>query len=195
MPRTCAHIYPLLGERRIGSLQKSDIKSLVATKARELAPSTVETVVAVLRAMLASAVEDGVIPVNPAARVQLPEVTPRVLMPLGPAQGPGARRRGQSALSGRRGPRRIQVLEQAQAGEMWRSRSQLPGPVKSHQPSHPLLPSAATRVPSLATPPSQRPWTPTGTCSRTPRTSGVGPLTRLWLQLWRNRALSGASDG
>jgi hypothetical protein len=48
------HVYPLLGERRIGSLQKSDIKAFVATKAAELAPSTVETVVAVLRAMLAT---------------------------------------------------------------------------------------------------------------------------------------------
>jgi integrase len=80
------HVYPLLGSRRIGSLQKSDIKSFVAAKAAELAPSTVETVVAVLRAMLASAVEDGVIPINPAARVQLPEVTPRVLVPMDPAQ-------------------------------------------------------------------------------------------------------------
>ena len=80
------HVYPLLGSRRIGSLQKSDIKSFVAAKAAELAPSTVETVVAVLRAMLASAVEDGVIPINPAARVQLPEVTPRVLVPVDPAQ-------------------------------------------------------------------------------------------------------------
>ena len=39
--------------RRIGSLQKSDMKSVVAAKAAELAPLTVETVVAVLRAMLA----------------------------------------------------------------------------------------------------------------------------------------------
>ncbi len=74
------HVYPLLGDRRIGSLRKSDIKSFVAAKAAERAPSTVETIVAVLRAMLASAVDDGVIPVNPAARVQLPEVTPRVLV-------------------------------------------------------------------------------------------------------------------
>ena len=36
--------------------------------------------------MLASAVEDGVIPINPAAGVQLPEVTPRVLVPMDPAQ-------------------------------------------------------------------------------------------------------------
>ncbi len=80
------HVYPLLGGRRIGSLLKSDIKSFVAAKAAERAPSTVETIVAVLRAMLASAVEDGVIAVNPAARVQLPEVTPRVLVPLEPPQ-------------------------------------------------------------------------------------------------------------
>ncbi len=68
--RTCASTsIHCSASRRIGSLQKSDIKSFVAAKAAELAPSTVETVVAVLRAMLASAVEDGVIPINPAARV------------------------------------------------------------------------------------------------------------------------------
>jgi integrase len=80
------HVYSLLGGRRIGSLLKSDIKSFVAVKAAERAPSTVETIVAVVRAMLASAAEDGVIAVNPAARVQLPEVTRRVLVPLEPSQ-------------------------------------------------------------------------------------------------------------
>jgi hypothetical protein len=80
------HVYPLLGDRRIGSLGRSDIKSFVAAKTAARAPSTVETIVAVLRAMLASAVEDGIIPVNPAVRVHLPEVTPRVLAPLEPNQ-------------------------------------------------------------------------------------------------------------
>ncbi len=80
------HVYPALGDYRIGALGKADVKSFVAAKARELAPSTVETVVAVLRSMLAAAVEDGVIPMNPCSRVGLPQVTPRVLQPLEPAQ-------------------------------------------------------------------------------------------------------------
>ncbi len=135
------HVYPLLGGRRIGSLVKSDIKAFVAAKAAERAPSTVETIVSVLRAMLASAVEDGLIAANPAARVQLPEVTPRVLVPLEPAQvlalaravpsryrvgvvlgaGAGLRFGEATGLTVPRAEllrRRVRVLEQAQNGTL-----------------------------------------------------------------------------
>jgi len=135
------HVLPLLGDRRMGSLQKSDIKAFVAAKAAELAPSTVETVVAVLRATLASAVDDSVIAVNPAARVQLPQVTARVLVPLQPVQvlalacAVGPRYRVGVALGAGAGlrfgeatgltvpraellRRRIRVLEQAQNGAL-----------------------------------------------------------------------------
>jgi integrase len=131
------HVYPLLGDYRIGAVGKSDVKSFVATKTRELAPSTVETVVAILRAMLASAVDDGVIPVNPCTRIGLPQVTPRVLQPLEPGQvlalqaalparyrvavtlGAGAGLRfgeatGLTLPRVQQATRRIQVLEQAQ---------------------------------------------------------------------------------
>lgn len=76
------HILPLLGDRRMGSLEKSDVRAFVAAKTAELAPSTVETVFAVLRAMMTAAVEDKVITVNPCTRVKLPPVEPRVLVPL-----------------------------------------------------------------------------------------------------------------
>jgi integrase len=135
------HVYPLLGDRRIGSLHRSDIKSFVAAKANGLAPSTVETIVSVLRAMLASAVEDRYIAINPAARVQLPQVTPRVLAPLEPAQvlalagavppryrvgvvlgaGAGLRFGEATGLTVPRAEllrRRIRVLEQAQNGAL-----------------------------------------------------------------------------
>lgn len=131
------HIYPALGNYRIGAVGKADVKAFVAAKARELAPSTVETVFAVLRALLAAAVEDGVIPVNPCSRVSLPQVTPRVLQPLEPAEvlalqaalparyrvavplGAGAGLRfgeatGLTVPRVRRDTGRIQVLEQAQ---------------------------------------------------------------------------------
>ncbi|HUB42691.1 MAG TPA: site-specific integrase [Streptosporangiaceae bacterium] len=131
------HVYPLLGDYRIGALGKSDVKAFVAAKARELAPSTVETVVAILRSMLAAAVEDGVIPVNPCSRIGLPQSAPRVLQPLEPAQvlalqealprryqvavalGAGAGLRfgeatGLTVSRVQRGTQRIQVLKQAQ---------------------------------------------------------------------------------
>jgi integrase len=135
------HVYPLLGDRRIGSLGRSDIKCFVAAKAKERAPSTVETIVSVLKAMLAAAVEDGYIPLNPAARVSLPEVTPRVLTPLEPGQvlalaravparyrvgvvlaaGAGLRFGEATGLTVPRAQllrRRLQVLEQAQNGAL-----------------------------------------------------------------------------
>jgi len=66
------HWWPLLGDRQIRSLSRSDMKAAVAALAGSLAPSTVETVFAVMRAMMAAAVDDGVIPVNPCSRVPLP---------------------------------------------------------------------------------------------------------------------------
>ena len=67
------------------TLARSDMKAFVAAKAAELAPVTVKTVFAVLRALMAAAVDDGVIPVNPCSRVPLPKPEPRVLVPLEPA--------------------------------------------------------------------------------------------------------------
>lgn len=76
------HWWPLVGDRRIRSLSRSDMKSAVAALAAVLAPSTVETVFAVMRAMMSAAVDDGVIPVNPCYRVPLPRVQPREVEPL-----------------------------------------------------------------------------------------------------------------
>ncbi len=45
------HIYRLLGERKMNSLTRSDMKAFVASISRELAPSTVHTVFAVLRSL------------------------------------------------------------------------------------------------------------------------------------------------
>ena len=71
-------VYPLIGDRRIGTVTRSDIKSLVAAmrsrSGEPLAPGTVHTVFAVVRAMFASAVDDGLIAVNPCTRVPLPKV-------------------------------------------------------------------------------------------------------------------------
>jgi integrase len=89
------HIIPLLGDRHVGALRRTDMKAFVAalrkkpaqrqkrgSEPRLLAASTVVTVYAVLRALMQSAVDDGLIPGNPCARVPLPRVEPRVLKPL-----------------------------------------------------------------------------------------------------------------
>jgi integrase len=79
------HILPMFGGRRLGELQRSDMKAFVGLLSDKLAPSTVHTVFAVLRSLLQSAVDDGMIPSNPCARVPLPRVEPRVVVPMAAA--------------------------------------------------------------------------------------------------------------
>ncbi len=77
------HILPALGGRRLGELDRSDMKNFVALLVEKgLAPSTVETVFAVVRSIMQSAVDDGFIGANPCSRVPLPRVEPRVVEPL-----------------------------------------------------------------------------------------------------------------
>ena len=76
------HIYPRLGDRRMATLARSDMKAFVTAVSAVLAPSTVATVFSVLRALMNAAVDDGVIPANPCTRVPLPRVDPRVVEPL-----------------------------------------------------------------------------------------------------------------
>lgn len=76
------HILPVFGERAAAGVKRSDAKAFVASLAGQLAPSTVTTVIAVARAMFASLVDDGRVPGNPFTRLALPEVAPRVLVPL-----------------------------------------------------------------------------------------------------------------
>ncbi|MGW6471106.1 tyrosine-type recombinase/integrase [Streptomyces nigra] len=81
------HILPLLGDRRISALRRTDMKSFVAAlRGKGLAAATISTVYAVLRAMMQAAVDDGLIPGNPCSRVPLPRVEQRVLKPLTAAE-------------------------------------------------------------------------------------------------------------
>lgn len=80
-----AHIVPALGDRRMGDLTRSDMKAFVAALTDKLAPSTVATVFAVLRSLMQSAVDDGVLAGNPCSRVPLPRVEPTVVEPLAAA--------------------------------------------------------------------------------------------------------------
>lgn len=79
------HVIPMFGGRRLGELQRSDMKAFVALLDDKLAPSTVHTVFAVLRSLMQSAVDDGLIPANPCARVPLPRVEQRVIAPMAAA--------------------------------------------------------------------------------------------------------------
>ena len=77
-----SHIVPLLGNRQIGSVKRTDCTAFVAKISSNLAPSTVATVYAVFRSMMQSATEDGLIAANPASRVRLPRVDKHVVIPM-----------------------------------------------------------------------------------------------------------------
>jgi integrase len=78
------HVYPALGGRQMGSVTRTDVQNFVTVVSGRLAPSTTETVYAVLRAMMQAAVTDDpqVIVVSPCTRIRLPRVEKRVLEPL-----------------------------------------------------------------------------------------------------------------
>jgi integrase len=72
------HAYPTLGDLPLGTVTRSHVKALIAEKlsggnrksnGKPLNPRTVGTVLIPLRAMFAAAVDDGLIPANPASRV------------------------------------------------------------------------------------------------------------------------------
>ena len=75
------HILPLLGDRTVASLRRSDIQGLVKTVSGRLAPSTVRNVYDVLNRVLAAAVDDRVISVSPAKRIALPALTHGEVVP------------------------------------------------------------------------------------------------------------------
>lgn len=76
------HILPRPGDRPMGTLSRTDMQALVAVLADILAPSTTETVFAVMRSLMSSAVDDGVIPANPCTRVPMPRAEHREVEPL-----------------------------------------------------------------------------------------------------------------
>jgi integrase len=67
------HVLPRLGQRALSSLRTEDVDRLIAElEADGKAPGTVRNVIVPLRKMLADAVRQGLILVNPAARADLP---------------------------------------------------------------------------------------------------------------------------
>ncbi|WP_299960189.1 site-specific integrase [uncultured Modestobacter sp.] len=67
------HLVPSLGRRPLHLLRPSDVEAVVLAKRREgLSASTVRTIYTVLRAALDTAVRDGLLRDNPAAKVRRP---------------------------------------------------------------------------------------------------------------------------
>ncbi|EHN78538.1 hypothetical protein SMCF_1929 [Streptomyces coelicoflavus ZG0656] len=85
------HVYPAFGDREIASIRRSDIEQWVSGKAAELAPSSLETVYAVLRSVTGWAtgeylVTDPCAARTRATRIRLPRREHREIVPLSTVQ-------------------------------------------------------------------------------------------------------------
>lgn len=76
------HVYPTLGEYKMSVVSRTAVQALVTSWASTAAARTVVMRYAFLRAMLASAVDDGVIGKSPCVRIKLPEVVKDAVVPL-----------------------------------------------------------------------------------------------------------------
>jgi integrase len=84
---TRLHLIPTLGTKPLGKLVKSDVEGLLGKlKRKGLSQSSIKQAFLVLRMTLASAVEDGLIASNPAAKITTPQVDREEADFLTPAQ-------------------------------------------------------------------------------------------------------------
>lgn len=80
------HVFPRIGSRSIASLRRTDVQSLVTSAAQDLAPKTVENLFKLVRAVLAAAVDDGLIGSSPCRKIVRGDVVSRPVVPLELAQ-------------------------------------------------------------------------------------------------------------
>jgi integrase len=76
------HILPTLGDVPIGALRTSLLQAWVKDRSEELAPSTLQLLVRILRSVLRAAVADRVIAINPADGLKLPRIERPKIVPL-----------------------------------------------------------------------------------------------------------------
>lgn len=76
------HVYPVIGPRPLAAIRTSELQAFVSGLAA--APSSVRTIFATVKTVLAAASLDRVIPRNPAAgrQVKLPELPRKLVVPL-----------------------------------------------------------------------------------------------------------------
>jgi integrase len=80
------HAYPILGNRPIGSVRRSEIQAWVKGRSEILAPTSVELVYRWVSTIFKAAVTDRVIASSPCVRIALPRRTSEEIVPLTIAQ-------------------------------------------------------------------------------------------------------------
>lgn len=76
------HVYPVLGSRPMSAIRPSELQAFVTGLSADLAPGSVRTVYATVRAIFGAAVHDRVIGRDPAAGVKMPERPREQVVPL-----------------------------------------------------------------------------------------------------------------
>ena len=76
------HVLPRLGHRPIASLRRTDVQALVTAMSQDLAPHTVDNAYKLVRAVLAAAVDDGLLATSPARKIARQAVERRDVVPL-----------------------------------------------------------------------------------------------------------------
>jgi integrase len=80
------HVLPVLGQRPLASIRRTDIQALVTASAEQLAPKTVENHLRLIRAVFNAAVEDRLISVSPVRKISRQPVARARVVPLSVAQ-------------------------------------------------------------------------------------------------------------
>ncbi|PSL02866.1 site-specific recombinase XerD [Haloactinopolyspora alba] len=75
-------VYPVIGDRQMSTIRRSDVQRVVTQAAAELAPSTVEVVHTYIASVFKAALIDRVIPSNPCVKIKLPEKSSAKVVPL-----------------------------------------------------------------------------------------------------------------
>ncbi|HEY6595932.1 MAG TPA: hypothetical protein VI011_17795 [Asanoa sp.] len=76
------HAYPVLGHRPIAAVRASEVQAMVTGWSATLAPGSIRTAFATVRAIFTAAVRDRVLVVDPCVGIKMPEVHRERIVPL-----------------------------------------------------------------------------------------------------------------
>ena len=76
------HVYPVLGDKPLGGVRRTQIQAMVKGLSESLAPATVEVVYRHTAAVFKAAAADRLIASTPCVDIPLPKREPRVVLPL-----------------------------------------------------------------------------------------------------------------
>jgi integrase len=76
------HVYPMFGDRALGSVRPGEVQAWVRGLEQRLAPSTIEVVYSFLAGIFRAAVRDRLIITTPCVGIRLPKREPKRVVPL-----------------------------------------------------------------------------------------------------------------